>query len=89
MVWARRAGSRSGVGAARAITLGLRRQRRSECAVKNGVFIVISFIFFLGGMALMGYAVDLTSWQAVTFVGGILCVVLAFFIPITALSNSD
>lgn len=57
--------------------------------MKNVVFLILSAILFIGGLALMGYAIQTPGWEAVMFVGGILAVALAFALPIHLLPMLD
>lgn len=55
------------------------------------VFVfLISLALFLGGMLLFGYAFAFApEWQALTFVGGIAAVSIAFVIPFHLLERAD
>jgi hypothetical protein len=44
---------------------------------------------FVFGMWLMGIALELTSFQALVFFGGIACVALALAIPVNLLGQRD
>lgn len=55
--------------------------------MKTVLFLILSFALFAGGGVLMGLAPTLTAWQGVVFVGGIISIALAFFIPTTLLSK--
>lgn len=55
----------------------------------NVVALIISMIFFIGGLLLMGYAPEMTSFQAPVFFAGILCVALSFGLPMTFLRKLD
>ena len=57
--------------------------------MKNAFFLLLSFVLFFGGLWLMYLAPSLHSWQAVTFAGGLACMVLTFAIPIHALSKPN
>ncbi|MEO8906914.1 MAG: hypothetical protein ABI310_02445 [Microbacteriaceae bacterium] len=55
----------------------------------NVIALIVSFVFFLGGLFLMYLAATLTAFQAETFIGGILCVALSFGLPIHWLHKFD
>jgi hypothetical protein len=57
--------------------------------MKTGIALVISFALFLGGLLLMGIAVELPAWQALVFFLGIIGVALSFAIPIHLLPALD
>ncbi|MET0673952.1 MAG: hypothetical protein ABWY37_10700 [Microbacterium pygmaeum] len=50
---------------------------------------VVSFVLFIGGMFLFGFAFSLTAWQGPVFVGGILAVSLALAMPAHLLTRAD
>ncbi|MCL2516279.1 MAG: hypothetical protein FWD85_12890 [Microbacteriaceae bacterium] len=51
--------------------------------------LVIAGILFLGGFVLMGYAPELSSWQAPVFFGGIIAVALSFALPMNVFSKTS
>jgi hypothetical protein len=55
----------------------------------NVVALIVSFVLFLGGHALMGFAPELPGGEAVALVGGIVCIALSFGLPIHWLSKFD
>jgi hypothetical protein len=55
----------------------------------NVVALIVSFVLFLGGLALMGIAPELPGGEAFVFVGGIVCIALSFGLPIHWLSKFD
>jgi hypothetical protein len=55
----------------------------------NVIALIVSGVLFLGGMALMGYAPELTAWQGLTFFGGIVAMALSFAIPMHVLTKFD
>ncbi|HEY5222580.1 hypothetical protein [Rathayibacter soli] len=55
----------------------------------NVIALIVSFVFFLGGLFLMYLAATLTAFQAETFIAGILCVALSFGLPIHWLHKFD
>ena len=55
----------------------------------NVIALIVSFVLFLGGMALMGYAPEFTGWQGPTVIGGVVAMALAFAIPMQVLSKLD
>jgi len=56
----------------------------------NGFAFAISFILFIGGIVLFGYAFDAgVALRAVVFLAGILAVVLALAIPFHVLKRAD
>ncbi len=57
--------------------------------MKTVVFLILSFAFFAGGIALMGVAPTLDAWQALVFFAGIVCVALAFALPMNVLPKLD
>ncbi|MFF1878425.1 hypothetical protein [Leifsonia sp. NPDC058230] len=57
--------------------------------MKTGIALVISLVLFLGGLYLMGLAVELPAWQALVFFSGIIAVALSFAIPIHVLPAFD
>lgn len=58
-------------------------------ALMKVIALVISFVLFLGGLALMGYATTFSTAQGVVFIGGILCVALSFGLPIHWMHKFD
>lgn len=50
---------------------------------------VVSFVLFVGGMFLFGFAFSLPAWQGPVFVAGILAVSLALAMPAHILSRAD
>ena len=57
--------------------------------MKTAFFVILSIVFFVGGILIMGLAVTLPAFQALVFFSGIISVALAFFIPITVLPKTD
>jgi hypothetical protein len=55
----------------------------------NVVALIVSFVLFLGGLLLMGYAPEFTGWQGITFIAGILCMALSFALPVHVLTKLD
>ncbi|MFC5792016.1 hypothetical protein EDM22_15935 [Agromyces tardus] len=55
----------------------------------NAVPFVIAMALFVFGMWLMGIALELASFQALVFFGGIVCVALALAIPVSLLGQRD
>lgn len=55
----------------------------------KGVFLILSLVLLVAGFAVMGYAASLPDWQALVFFCGIVCVALAFALPIHLLSKFD
>lgn len=55
----------------------------------NVVAFVFSFVIFIGGLALMGYASAVSGLELVMFLGGILAVSLAVAIPVHVLKRVD
>lgn len=55
----------------------------------NVVALIVSFVLFLGGLALMGFATEFIGWQGIAFIGGILCIALAFALPVHVLTKLD
>ncbi|GAB3797084.1 hypothetical protein GCM10028798_07790 [Humibacter antri] len=55
----------------------------------NVVALIVSGVLFLGGLALMGYAPEVTDWESLTFLGGIIAMALSFWIPMTVLPKLD
>lgn len=53
------------------------------------VALIVSFVLFLGGLALMGLAPTLPGGEAFVFIAGILCMALSFGLPIHWLSKFD
>ena len=53
------------------------------------IAFVIALALFLGGMVLMGYALEVEAGQAFLFVGGILAVALSLTIPFHLLKALD
>jgi hypothetical protein len=51
--------------------------------------LVIAFIFFFGGLALMGYASQVSSWQALMFFSGIISIVLAYALPMHVFNKTS
>lgn len=51
--------------------------------------LVIAFIFFFGGLALMAYAPEMSSWQAPMFFGGIISIALAYALPMNVFSKTS
>ena len=48
--------------------------------------LVIAGILFVGGFVLFGLAPEVLGWQAVVFFAGIICMALAFLLPMTLAS---
>lgn len=46
------------------------------------VAYVIAMVFFLGGLALFGFAFQFTGFEAITFFAGIIAVCVALAIPV-------
>jgi hypothetical protein len=57
--------------------------------MKTGIALIISLALFLGGLLLMGIAIELPAWQALVFFAGIVAVALSFAIPIHVLPLFD
>lgn len=57
--------------------------------MSTGFAFAVTFIIFLAGMYLFGFAFTLTQWQAPVFVGGILLVSVALAIPFHVLKRTD
>jgi hypothetical protein len=55
----------------------------------NIVAFVISFVVFVGGIALMGYAPEIEGFELVSFLAGILAIALAVAIPVHVLKRAD
>jgi len=55
----------------------------------NVIKLVIAGILFLGGFALMGYAPEVSAWQAPMFFAGIVSVAASFGIPIHLFSKTS
>lgn len=55
----------------------------------NYVAFVLSFIIFVGGLLLMGYAPEIEGLELWAFLGGILAVALAVVIPAHVLKRVD
>ncbi|NNC13837.1 hypothetical protein HII28_18405 [Planctomonas sp. JC2975] len=55
----------------------------------NVVALIVSFVLFLGGLALFGFADQVTGWEGVTFFAGIIAIALAFAIPVHVISKLD
>lgn len=53
------------------------------------IALIVSGVLFLGGMALMGFAPEITGWEGITFFGGIVAIALAFFLPVHVWSKLD
>lgn len=57
--------------------------------MKTGFFVALSLALFVGGIAIMGYAVTLSSWQGPVFVLGVISIALSFALPIHLLPSED
>ncbi|WP_199220404.1 hypothetical protein [Homoserinimonas hongtaonis] len=55
----------------------------------NVVAFVFSFVIFLGGLALMGYASAVSGFELIMFLGGIIAVAIAVAIPVHVLKRVD
>jgi hypothetical protein len=55
--------------------------------MKNGFFLILSLALFLFAVFLMYTAPTLDSWQAVTFIAGVLFMAAAFAVPINVLGK--
>jgi hypothetical protein len=55
----------------------------------NVIALIVSFVLFLGGLALMGFAAEFIGWQGVTFIGGVLCIALSIGLPVHVLTRLD
>jgi hypothetical protein len=53
------------------------------------VAVIISFILFVGGIVVLGYATTLPSWQGLVFFSGIVCIALSIAIPVHVLPMFD
>jgi hypothetical protein len=50
--------------------------------MKNVLVAILSISLFVGGLLIIGYAFAAPGMEAPIFFGGVLCVTLAFLIPI-------
>lgn len=55
----------------------------------NVIALIVSFVLFLGGMVIMGYASEAAGWEALAFFSGIICIALAFAIPVHVLGKTE
>jgi hypothetical protein len=55
----------------------------------NGFAFALSFVLFVGGIALFGYAFEFPGWEAITFVGGLAAITVAIMIPVHVLKRTD
>ncbi|HWD61963.1 MAG TPA: hypothetical protein VG369_05650 [Humibacter sp.] len=55
----------------------------------NVIALIVSFVLFIGGLVLMGFASTVTGWEGITFISGIIAVALAFAIPVHVLGKLD
>jgi hypothetical protein len=53
------------------------------------VAFIVSFAFFVGGLLLMGYALESHGWGFEMFFGGILSVAVSVAIPVHLLKRID
>ncbi|HEY0249649.1 MAG TPA: hypothetical protein VGC45_15460 [Gryllotalpicola sp.] len=51
--------------------------------------LALALLFFFGGIALLGYAESVPGWQLWIFMGGIVSIAIAFFIPTTIVRRVD
>ena len=40
----------------------------------RAVAVIVSFVLFVGGIVILGYATGLPSWQGLVFFSGIVCI---------------
>ncbi len=57
--------------------------------MRTGIAVIISFVLFLGGIVVLGYATTLPAWQGLVFFGGIVCIALSIAIPVHLLPKLD
>jgi hypothetical protein len=57
--------------------------------MRTGIAVIVSFVLFLGGIVILGYATVLPAWQGLTFFGGIVCIALSIAIPVHVLPKLD
>ena len=50
---------------------------------------ILSIGLFVGGLVIIGFAFTVPGFQALVFFSGIICIALAFFIPISILPKLD
>ncbi len=53
------------------------------------VAVIVSFVLFVGGIVILGYATGLPSWQGLVFFSGIVCIALSIAIPVHILPMFD
>ncbi|WP_345761224.1 hypothetical protein [Diaminobutyricibacter sp. McL0608] len=57
--------------------------------MRTGIAVIISFVLFVGGIVVLGYATTLPAWQGLAFFGGIVCIALSIAIPVHVLPKFD
>ena len=57
--------------------------------MRTGIAVIISFVLFLGGIVVLGYATTLPAWQGLVFFGGIVSIALSIAIPVHLLPKLD
>ena len=57
--------------------------------MRTGIAVIISFVLFVGGIVILGYAPTLPAWQGLAFFSGIVCIALSIAIPVHVLPTLD
>ena len=57
--------------------------------MRTGIAVIISFVLFVGGIVVLGYATTLAAWQGLVFISGIVSIALSIAIPVHLLPKLD
>ncbi len=57
--------------------------------MRTGIAVIISFVLFVGGIVILGYATTLAAWQGLVFISGIVSIALSIAIPVHLLPKLD
>ena len=55
----------------------------------NGIAFFFALVFFIGGLALFGYAFEFTGFELPTFAAGIAAIVVSMAIPFHVMRRTD
>jgi hypothetical protein len=55
----------------------------------NVFAFVVAFVIFVAGLLLFGFAFTVPSFEAIMFVGGIVCVAISLVIPFHILGHGE
>jgi hypothetical protein len=55
----------------------------------NVFAFVVAFVIFVAGLLLFGFAFDVPSFEAIMFVGGVICVAISLAIPFHLIGHGE